>query len=361
MRKLILSIVLVSLFTASAWADDVPEKYQPAVKKGLEWLVKQQHKDGRWTAQGDQYPIAMTAFAGMALLAEGSTASKGKYAEPIRKAAGWLMEQSQKGTATDGLIGDPSLPGEGGRYIFGHGYAMAFLGTAAADLLAEQRRKVKDVLNRAVQFSAKAQTDRGGWGYVSAKDGSNFDEGACTIASLQGLHAAKAAGIPVPAELLKKAYGYFSKSTTPRGGIIYSLAQGGAGGAERPPLTAGALAINADGGNKELAAKWHKFAKTVVIAPGAAGRAGFDEYTSYYYAQAVYALGDGGWAKLFPADKQSEHVTWSRYRTELFDSLTKAQHANGSWASNQIGAVYPTSLYLIVLQLDKGVLPIQRR
>ena len=45
----------------------------PAVKShvdgGLEWLASQQHKLGHWTAQG-RYPTAMTALAGMAMLAE---------------------------------------------------------------------------------------------------------------------------------------------------------------------------------------------------------------------------------------------------------------------------------------------------
>src|ERR1041385_2879853 len=130
-----------------------------------------------------------------------------------------MTEQSQKGTPLDGLIGDPNSPGESGRYMFGHGYGLAFLAAVQADLPAEQRRRVKDVLNRAVQFSARAQTTRGGWGYVSAKDGSDFDEGACTVTQMQGLHAAKAAGIPVPREVLKKAYEYFKNSTTARGGV----------------------------------------------------------------------------------------------------------------------------------------------
>src|SRR5262245_36435396 len=265
--------LLACLVAAPVRADDVPEKYRPAVQKGLAWLAKQQHKDGHWSAQGDQYPTAMTAFAGMALLAEGSTPSKGKYAEPIRRAVTWLMDRSQMG----GLIGDSNSPGDAGRYIFGHSYGMAFLSAAQADLPAEQRKRIKAILNRAVQFSVQAQTTRGGWGYVSAKDGSDFDEGACTIAQVQGLHAARAAGIPVPREVLKKAYQYFEKLTTARGGLVYSLATGGMGvGNERPALTAGALAVNADGGNAQLVSKWYKYCKDSIPVPGR-GRLGFDE------------------------------------------------------------------------------------
>src|SRR5205085_12661710 len=100
-------LVLVALFVAvPARADDVPEKYRPAVEKGLAWLVKQQHKDGHWIATSGQYPVSMTAMAGMALVAEGSTLAKGKHAQALQRAALWLIDQCQKGTPRDGLIGN---------------------------------------------------------------------------------------------------------------------------------------------------------------------------------------------------------------------------------------------------------------
>ena len=59
----------------------------------------------------------------------------------------------------------------------------------------ERRRKLVDILERAIDFTTDAQTDRGGWGYVSAKDGGGFDEGSVTITQVQGLRAARNAGI----------------------------------------------------------------------------------------------------------------------------------------------------------------------
>src|SRR5207248_4435342 len=102
MRTTVLLALLV--MPAVGRADDVPEKYRPTVEKGLTWLVKQQHKDGHFSAASDQYPVSMTALAGLALVAEGSTPSKGKHAEAIRRAANWLMDHSQKGTPHDGLF-----------------------------------------------------------------------------------------------------------------------------------------------------------------------------------------------------------------------------------------------------------------
>jgi hypothetical protein len=349
------------LLTAAARADDVPEKYRPAVEKGLAWLVKQQHKDGHWDAAG-QYPVAMTGLAGIALAAEGSTPTKGKYAQQLRRAAAWLIGKSQKGTPHDGLIGTLDIPGDSGRYLFGHGYAVTFLSMVLDGLDAEMRRRAKDVLNRAVQFSVRAQTKRGGWGYVSAKEGSDFDEGASSMVHIQALRAAQAAGIPVPAAALKSAFKYAEDLTTDRGGLRYSLSSGGGSGGERPPLTAAALGVGAAAGaDSVMVKKWHKYCATAIAPVG--GRSGFDEFTVCHYAPAIYALGEEGWAKLFPESKQAERIVWSTYRTMLFDQLMRAQQADGSWntGSTGVGPIYGTAINVTVLQLDKGHLPIQRR
>ena len=44
----------------------------------------------------------------------------------------------------------------------------------------------RDGLTKAVEFTGKAQTNRGGWGYDSAADGGDFDEGSVTITQMQG-------------------------------------------------------------------------------------------------------------------------------------------------------------------------------
>ncbi|MBX9792577.1 MAG: hypothetical protein K2Y37_27060 [Pirellulales bacterium] len=44
-----------------------------------------------------------------------------------------------------------------------------------------RRKELIDVLKRPVTFTSQAQTAAGGWGYVSARDGNDFDEGSTTI------------------------------------------------------------------------------------------------------------------------------------------------------------------------------------
>jgi len=63
----------------------VDPKIRSAVERGLDWVAKTQNRVGRWDAQG-QYRVPMTALAGIALLAEGSTTTQGRYAEQLRRA-----------------------------------------------------------------------------------------------------------------------------------------------------------------------------------------------------------------------------------------------------------------------------------
>jgi hypothetical protein len=344
---------------APARADEVPAEYRAAVRKGLEWMARTQSKDGHWEAFGGAYPVTMTALGGMSLLMEGSTIREGKYKDNIRRAADWLLQRAMP----NGMIGNPSIPGEAGRYMYGHGFGMLFLSCVVGEEEeGERRRKLVDVLERAAKFSYNAQTNRGGWGYVSAAEGNNFDEGSVTVTQMQGLRAARNAGIAVPADAIKKGMEYLKNSTNEQGGVIYSLG-GGGGGDGRPALTAAAIACGFSAGDysSPLVRKWFKFCQGHIGHLGLGARFGHDEYTHYYLAQAVYLLGEEGYARLFPDSRESERLKWSSYRKETFDTLLRSQQADGSWTGGHVGPVFITAVHLSILQLDNAVLPIYQR
>jgi hypothetical protein len=357
MTLAILMLGLVAVSAPRSLADEPTPEVRKAVDKGLAWIAKHQASDGHWEANGGQYPTTMTALAGMSLLMEGSTIRDGKYADKIRKAVDWYMDRSQR----NGLLGNPNNPTESARYIYGHGYGMLFLSQIYGEEEdGDRRKKLEAILTRAVEFTGKAQTDRGGWGYVSAADGGGFDEGSTTITQLQGLRAARNAGIRVPKGIIDKAQKYLKDATTPRGGIRYSLASGGHEGG--PALVAAALAGGFSTGEYDSphVRKWLGYCQTT-IPLSQAGRFGHDEYTHYYYAQSLYFLGENGYAKLFPKSSESERMTWSKYRKGAFGSLVRSQNADGSWNSGNIGTVYTTAINLAILQLDNNTLPIYQR
>ena len=337
---------------ASARADEAAFDVRNSIAKGLDWLAKSQEKrDGHWEAEGGRYPVAMTAMAGMSFLMEGSTISSGKFSENIRKATDWFLKRAQP----NGLLGNPNNPLEADRYMYGHGFGMLFLASVYGDEGDEKKQKeLEKALSKAVLFCGKAQTDRGGWGYVSALEGGNFDEGSVTITQLQGLRAARNAGIYVPKSIIDRAVRYLHDCTTSRGGIIYSLAWSTSD--ERPALTAAAVACAFSAGeySDPYAKKWLRYCKQNI--PFGKERLPHDEYQNYYFAQCVYVLGEDGYAKLFPDEKNP--LRWSEFRKAMFPYLKNNQSPDGSWRQGGIGPVYSTSITLTILQLENGALPI---
>jgi hypothetical protein len=326
-----------SVTTSCRGQDPSRDKVRKGVERGLEWLAKKQSSEGRWTANDGSYPVAMTALAGMALLGEGSTTTQGKYAKHIRLAVDYLVSRSRK----NGLIGDPAVDD---RYTYGHGYGMMFLSQVLGEEEDKDRRdQLVGVLSRAVVFTGEAQTNAGGWGYVSAKDGSNFDEGSTTITQVQGLRGCRNAGIAVPDKIIDKAVKYIRDCTLPDGGVQYS-SQGGGG---RPAITAAAIAclFNAGEYDSEYVPKLLDYCKKNLSNIQNEGF-GHWHYAHYYYAQVCYR--EGG-------------ETWDKYREKIFVRLLNEADQEGAWNQGYIGSVYTTSVNLTILQLENNVLPIYQR
>ncbi len=313
-------------------------KTQRAVDRGLDWLASRQSRLGHWSARDGKYATAITALAGTALLAEGSTTTQGKFAPQIRRTVDYLIGRSR----ANGLIGDP---GRDDRYTYGHGFSMLFLSQVLGeeeDL--DRRERIVEVLTRAVMFTGRAQTKAGGWGYLSAKDGRDFDEGSTTITQVQGLRGCRNAGIPVPNEIIEKAIKYIRNCTGKDGGVMYSSKSRGSG---RPAITAAAVAclFNAGQYDDEYVPRLLAYCKKNLS--DVSGRSfGHWHYTHYYYSQVLYREGGD---------------LWQRYRKRLHQKILKEANPGGGWTQGSVGPVYVTAINLTILQLENGMLPIYQR
>jgi len=311
-----------------------------AVARGLDWLAARQSRRGSWTANEGRYPTAMTALAGTAMLMEGSTTTQGRHAEAIRRAVDYLVDKSRP----NGLIGDPRSDD---RYTYGHGFSMLFLSQLLGEEEDERRRdELVAVLTRAVEFSGRAQTKDGGWGYVSAKDGNDFDEGSTTITQVQGLRGCRNAGIPVPREIIDKAIAYIHRCTLPEGGVQYS-SKGGGG---RPAITAAAIACLFNAGEYDDTHVPRMLAYASKQLGNISNNSfGHWHYAHFYYAQVMYR--EGG-------------EEWDRYRAQVEKRLLSESQQDRDgvfWPQGYIGNVYTTATNLTILQLDKACLPIYQR
>jgi hypothetical protein len=315
-------------------------RVERCISRGLDWIANTQSRLGHWSAKDGMYPTAMTALAGVALLQEGSTTTQGKYAPNIRRAVDYLCNHSR----SNGLIGDPT---KDDRYTYGHGYSMLFLSQVLGEEEDEARRQeLIKVLTKAVEFCGRAQTDEGGWGYVSAKDGGGFDEGSTTITQVQGLRGCRNAGISVPKEIIDKAIKYIHKCTLDDGAVQYSFK----GGGPRPAITAAAIAclFNAGDYDDKYVPKMMNYASQN-LANLNRQDFGHWHYGHYYYAQVMYR--EGG-------------EKWEKYRDQLYPRLVNeaSENRNGMfWNQGYVGEIYTTAVNLTILQLDNNILPIYQR
>ncbi len=312
-------------------------EWDASIKKGLDWAAQTQSRLGHWAGGNGQYPTAMTALAGTAMICSGSTTVQGPYSANVRRATDYLLSKVR----SNGLIGDKS----DGNYTYGHVFSMLFLSQVFGEEEDEDRREeLVEVLSQAVEFSVNAQTPSGGWGYVSAKDGSNFDEGSTTITQVQGLRGCRNAGIPVPKESIEKAKKYIYDCKNADGGISYSSRNRGS---SRPAITAASLATlyNAGDYDSQHVPDMMTYAKRELHSLNNSGF-GHWHYTYLYYSQVIYRQG--------PDD-------WNGFRDKLYDRIVSQQSPDGSWKEGSVGPIYSTACNLIMLQLDRGLLPIYQR
>lgn len=312
-------------------------QWNQAIRSGLDFLARTQNTRGQWNTP--TYHTALAALAGTALICSGSTTTQGPYAKQIARCTDFLISKCRP----NGLIGDPNTDN---RYTYGHGFSMLMLSQILGEEGYEDRRsELIDVLNRAVEFCCNAQTDAGGWGYVSAKDGAQYDEGSTTITQVQGLRGCRNAGIAVPAEAIERAKNYIYQCKNDDGGISYSSKQMGT---SRPAITAAALAALYNAGDydgKHVPEMLVYSRDKLHSLTDEASAFGHWHYTYLYYSQVVYRQGDD---------------EWKPFRENLYNRIASEQGSDGAW-SGQIHPVYITACNLIMLQLDRGLLPIYQR
>jgi squalene cyclase len=313
----------------------VTKETMQAIERGLAFLAREQNKDGSWRTGGGfgSYPVVMSALAGLALVASGSSSERGPHAKHVRRAVNFCLSQQQP----NGLFAAPS---EEARSMYGHGFAMLFLSQVYGmeeDL--ERQRRIRTALERGIVLTAKSQSRDGGWLYTPDAQG---DEGSVTVTQVQALRGCRNGGILVPKETVDSAIRYIERSQNPDGGISYSVRSRGS----RPAITAAACAVlyNAGQYDSPMAEKAFKYAwancKPTVSSDG------HYFYTQLYMSQASWQKGDEYWHKYFP---------------EIQRFLQRTQQGNGSWQGDHVGLVYGTSIALLILQIPFNQLPILSR
>ncbi len=176
---------------------------EAAVEAGLQWLVKQQKKDGSWSLQGpyedqassENVPAA-TAMALLAFQGHGDTHRDGKYAKVV--AQGWdaLLKMQRADGLFTGKIGLES------QMLYTHAQCTI----ALCELYGmTQDSRFRGPADRAIAFAVAAQDrQRGGWRYRPRQESDTSVTGWFVMA----FQSARMAKMSVPPDVLRRVSDY---------------------------------------------------------------------------------------------------------------------------------------------------------
>ena len=128
---------------------------EAAVRKALEWLERNQRADHYWKAPEDDYDVGVTALALLAFLGAGHGPKSPTFGEPVRRGLQYLLTVQDR----DGCIGP-----QGEKYMYGHTLATAALAEAHGMSAPETYGKAGQ---KAVDFLLAAQNPGKGWRYAA--------------------------------------------------------------------------------------------------------------------------------------------------------------------------------------------------
>ncbi len=342
--------------SSTSW--EYTRQQEEAIKRGLRALAHTQSPTGNWSMFNERYDVALTSLAGLAFLGAGHQPGRGPhiddqpdnqtYGEVVVKAARWLIKiqwPDNHPSGAGGLFYDhPVADNERiDRPMHGHGYALLFLaevyGQASDPAF---RQQIHDALVRGVHLTERTQSAEGGWFYKPNDIGR--DEGSVTITQIQGLRAARNAGIAVSRTTIDRAVEYIRRSQIrtgeATGGVRYTIHHGD----PSPALTAAGIAVYygaGEYGSPGIEMGFKYLSRNMRMDD----KSHWWFYTHFYAVQAMHQRG-------LPE--------WKEYYVRLRQQLLGGQNGRGEW-DDPIGPVFGTAIACLCLEVPLRYLPIFQR
>jgi len=345
------------------------EKVYEAIRRGLDYLMTHQNKDGSWDGdigfklnqryeveRNSRPHVGVTALAGIAFLAGGHLPERGRYGKAVSKAVDFVL----------GCVNDEGYITKYGTRMYSHAFATLFM----AEIYGMTRRsEVERKLQEAVTLIVKCQNKMGSWRYKPFAPESDM---SVTVCQLMALRAARNVGIKVPKSTIDRAVRYVLNSyvgehemsrhryytyydryyKVDRGAFYYQIYQNGSAAGLRSSfsLTAAGIASLYNAGEyseDKLQHSLRYLQNTHSIVTEDYQGHYFYWYGHYYAVQAMYTAGE---------------PYWSRYKERIFDELLNLQRSDGHW-DNFVGPGehLATAVASIILQIPMGYLPIFER
>ena len=327
---------------------------ESAVGLALEWIVRQQRKDGLWSLQGpymdgsrQENRLAASALALLALQGAGNTPAAGDHREAVAKAWKAILRMQ----AADGTFDVGSMIEQ--HQMYAHGQITIALCEAFG---MTQDPQFAEPARRALEYAVAAQMPDGGWRYQPPRPGGdNRGDMSVTGWFLMALKSGEMAGLAVPAETFERLTGFLDAVfVSPEKGYGYQISPGQKNFDFRPALTAEALLCRLYLGWKPEDPRIRSGVELLLReAPIDFDYRRKNAYAWYYETQVCHHVGGGAWE------------AWNRRMQEqLVPAQVTSGREKGSWdpANDQWGYVggrlFMTSLCACMLEVYYRHLPL---
>ncbi|MCG8653575.1 MAG: terpene cyclase/mutase family protein, partial [Pirellulales bacterium] len=186
---------------------------QEAVARGLEWLKRNQRRDGSWSMLGPykdggstENKTAATAMALLAFLGDGHTHLKGKYSKEVERGIRYLVnKQERNGFFARDARGHQKM------------YAQAQASIVVCELYAMTKDSwLRPKAQLAIDFAITSQSSEGGWRYEPGFDSDTSVTGWFVMA----LQSGRAGGLEVDPVTFDKVSLYLDSAASD-GGATY--------------------------------------------------------------------------------------------------------------------------------------------
>ncbi len=316
---------------------------QEAVRRGLEWLKRNQQRNGGWSMRGPfsdgaltENDAAATAMALLAFLGDGHTHLSGDYTTEVEKGIKYLVGMQDR----SGFFARSSRSHE-------KMYAQAQATIAICELYGMTKDSwLRDRAQLALDFAMKAQSEQGGWRYEPRFDSDTSVTGWFVMA----LESGKAAGLEVDISVLLKVNDYLDTASSFDGaGYGYQARTD-----PTPAMTAeGLLCRQYISWQRSHPPLIHGIEALLLDAPF--DLADRDVYYWYYATQVLHHFGGSPWRE------------WNQVmRVELPKAQVTGGREDGSWApqmdrwGRNSGRLYTTCLSLYCLEVYYRHMPLYK-
>lgn len=332
-----------SATTSARRPDPVSPLARATAEKGMQWLVRAQNHDGSWGDNpGCPGEVGNTAIACLALLAHGSTPTRGQHCMVLQRAFDWITRR------TRGYVGGKRLDATTllHRKLGDNAdlYLVALLYSQSTTLnceLFEDDRMRNELRNMAAHI-ARLQKSNGEWE-------TSYEPMLTTIAAWQALKQTHAAGILIDQASPEKVVRYLREDCLEKATGVFREDKWGR--AQRFVTQAGGVRvlIGEGLGKEEDVQRAIGVIDKMRFDQDVGGATGGEEFLGALYATQALLL-----------EQDKVYAAW-------YDRITKAlkssQNADGSWVGHHCitGRVFCTACSILTLLTPDRQLPLVER